>query len=113
MQDKFRSPIDPLAIFEQWWGEPLSQKLLDRASNAPFDQQRDFIGFVNDSAATEIPDIGRGTFRPLIVQDGFHFADYDDYIAAAVALALYSDEVAIEYNFGNNPDHFRYMLKCL
>jgi hypothetical protein len=113
VQDKFRSPIDPLTLFEHWWGEPLSQELLDRAANAPLDQQNEFIAFAIDSAATEIPDIGRGTFRPLIVQDGFHFANYDDYISAAVALALYSDEVAIEYNFGNNPDHFRYMLKCL
>jgi hypothetical protein len=87
MQDKFRSPIDPLAIFEEWWGEPLDQELLNRAANAPFDQQCEFIEFADNSTGAEIPDIGRGTFRPLIVQDGFHFADYDDYVAAAVALA--------------------------
>jgi hypothetical protein len=110
MRDKFRSSIDPPALFEQWWGEPLSRELFDRAINAPFEQQNEFIQFTLDSTVTAIPDIGHGMLRPLIINDGFHFANLDDYISAAVALALYSDEVAIEYNFGNNPEHFMYML---
>ena len=113
MQDNFRSPIDPLAIFEQWWGEPLSPNLLDRAINAPLYQRQEFIVFASRAPRAEIPDIGRGTLRPMLVQDGFHFAGFEDYFSAAVALALYSNEVAVEYAFGRNPVHLEEMLRYL
>lgn len=113
MQDNFRSPIDPLAIFEQWWGEPLSPSLLDRAINAPLYQKQEFIAFASSAPRAEIPDIGRGTLRPMLVEDGFHFAGFEDYYSAAVALTLYSNEVAVEYTFGYNPAHFEEMLRYL
>jgi hypothetical protein len=116
MEDRFRSPIDPLGLFQQWWGEPLSHELVERAANAPSAQQHEFLDYATTAPPAEIPDLDRGKLRPLVVNDGFHFGDLADYYSAAVTLALYADEVAVEYRFWNNeldPLDFRYMLECL
>jgi hypothetical protein len=107
-----RSPIDPLNLFQQWWGEPLSEELCDRAITAPIEQQQEFLAFTESARSANIPDLGRGSLRPLLINDGFNFTNFDDYYSTAATMALYVDEVAVEYTFAASPN-FDLMLRYL
>lgn len=100
--EDFRSPYDPLGIFQLWWGEPLSEDSYEKAIRAPSEQQQEFQEFaISESLRTfEVPSLQRGMVRPLLVNAEVYYPEYDDYLSAAATLALYVDEVAVEYIFG-------------
>jgi hypothetical protein len=111
-EDLMRSPMDPLSLFQQWWGEPLSEELYERAISAPIEQQVDFVEFANNAGSSDIPDLDHGDLRPLLINDGRNFRGFDDYYSAASTLALYVDEVAVEYMFAGPPE-FEALLEYL
>lgn len=51
--------------------------------------------------------------RPMLLNDGFYYPDYRNYLASIVALSLYSDEVAVQFSFGTNPRALGYWLEQL
>jgi hypothetical protein len=114
-EDVFRNPFNPLDVFQEWWGEPLSEESYKKATAAPTYQQVEFLEFARERSLDNfsIPDLQRGAIRPLLVNDGFHHSGFDDYYAAAATLALYADEVGVEYIFGFHPPHLNELLKYL
>jgi len=115
--------LNVIDTVESWWGDSLSEDLIELIVAAPAGHLDMFFRSCRSEERVRVSTAGRGQFRPLLshsASDEYIKNDCWHYLSLAPAMALYSHEVLIEdpFSYGwidipGQRDDLRSMLKHL
>ena len=101
-------PVDPYALIEEWWQEPLSAELVSKVGRTPERQLREFGEYLRAAPlGGDLPQLSNGHIRPLLLKSSifsgkdssdrhWHPGVQERYLRSILRLLLYCHEVMIE-----------------
>ena len=88
----------PYQLIQKWWGEPLSNELVERISSAPEKHVNEFVRFAKDSPREALTKLQPGVICPLLKRSSsnLHLGDPGLVSDTALKLLLYADKALAE-----------------